>query len=79
MKKIKLLVISALFAAIASVSSAQVSIGISGTGISMDATGSETQSTETRTETLEAIYGSVFVKYDTGMGFSQVLMFCLTL
>jgi len=70
MNKIKLFVISALFAAIASVSSAQVSIGISGTGISMDATGSETQSTETRTETLEAIYGSVFVEFDTGMGFS---------
>ena len=36
----------------------------------MDAKGSETTSSDTRTETLEAVYGSIFVEYDTGNGFS---------
>ncbi len=67
MKKIKYLLVSAIFAMFATASVAQVSVGISGTGFSADATGSETQDTaQNRDETLEAAYASAFIEYDFG-------------
>ena len=70
MNKLKFLLVSTIFALFATASFAQISVGVTGTGAQMDATGKETQQTsETRNETLEAIYGPVFVEYDFG-GFS---------
>ena len=63
MLKFRNVLLALVVSLFATASMAQISIGISGTGVQVDGTGSETTTTQTRDETLEAIYGSVFIEF----------------
>ena len=69
MKKITTLVLATILSAITTFANAEWSAGITGTGVSMDASAKEdgkTKADVTRDETLEAMFGSIFLEYNFG-------------